>query len=412
MLVAGAISALLLAALLPAAASLSIEAFPVTAAAAPSVAKGASAALLALLAAVVPWFSPSSWRKTASRAKASDGAPVYRQREAGKASPVPQSVGMATLEEWNAKPKDSDLALPLESEPLTLEQEALYEDVFAALKGQRYGDLPRFNAKASWLRSPDMNPTSMAQMVHFEPREVVQTVRALYFAGFEGEPLPTCKSILQFKCAYRRDHGLDGDELKLDLSAEDMRKCRELYPKVVFGTSKPYGYPILWDRVTQLQCEKMQAAFGSVESACEKILWYDLHIMELFARHKERLSKERGVLLYKGMQVIDLGAWKMEHLHPALLTTVQKIIARSGEIWPECVWSLYLINVPWVFLSAWNVIKRGCHPVTLEKVHMYSESEAFFKHLTGDLGVSPNSIPMEYGGEGPSLAELPIVPSS
>lgn len=412
MLVAGAISALLIAALLPAAACLSVEAFPVTAAAAPAVAKGASAALLALLAAVVPWFSPSSWRRTAYKAKACDGAPVYRQREPGKGSPVPCSVGMATIEEWNATPKDSGLVWPLECQPLTLEQEALYEDLVEAQKGLRYGDLARSNPKASWLRSPDMNPNSMAQTVHIDPREVVQTVRALYCAGFEGEPLPTCKSILQFKCAYRRDHGMDLDELNLDLTAEDLMKCRELYPKVVFETAKPYGYPILWDRVTQLRINKMQAAFGSVESACQKILWYDLHIMELYSRHKERLSKERGVLLYKGMQVIDLGGWCMELFHPTLLDTVQKIIARSGEIWPESVWRIYLINVPWVFMSAWSVIKRGCHPVTLEKVHMYSDSDEFFKHLTGTLGVSPSSIPKEYGGSGPSLAALPITPSA
>jgi len=199
----------------------------------------------------------------------------------------------------------------------------------------------------------------------------------------------------------------------LDITPQELQTCRSIYPKAAYGLSKPHGYPIMWDMVSALRLNEMRSGFGSVEAALEKILWYDLQIMELFDRYKLRLSSSRdGVLILKGISVIDLGAWSSDLLHPGILQTVLRIIARSGSIWPESVWRIYLINVPWVFMGPWAIIKKSCHPVTIEKVRLYSSQPDFFRHLEQDLGVTIDEVPKEMGGRGPSLVDVPLTPTA
>merc|ERR1712084_197740 len=99
--------------------------------------------------------------------------------------------------------------------------------------------------------------------------------------------------------------------------------------------------------------------------------------MEQYSRHKRRLSEERGILLYKGVQVLDIGGWATEHLHLGIMRTIRQIIKRGADTWPESVWRIYLINVPWMFMNAWTIIKAWCHPVTLAKVHIYRDPSEF-----------------------------------
>merc|ERR1712113_772079 len=74
------------------------------------------------------------------------------------------------------------------------------------------------------------------------------------------------------------------------------------------------------------------------------------------------------------------------------------------------VFRVYLINVPWVFMAPWSVIKKGCHPVTLEKLRIFRDKQTFLQHFEQDLGIPAHEVPMENGGTGPSLVDLPTTP--
>jgi hypothetical protein len=324
----------------------------------------------------------------------------------------PLDAGILTKERYVAGEAGATFMLPIECQPFTEDQEALFRRIRDSVARMTFANLHRDFKRATWLVEPDRTSQRSQEVVPFEAREIVRVVQSLS-ACKERDAAQVGSKWLQQIYALRFDHGMDLPTMELNITSADLDKCKQIYPKAAYGLCKPHGYPIMWDMVSSLRVKKMIKEFGSVEAALEKILWYDLHIMELFERHKRRLSKERGGLhLIKGVQVVDLGAWSSDLLNPSILRTVQKIIARSGCIWLESLWRIYLVNVPWVFQAPWRIIKQGCHPVTLEKVKIFSSQDMFFSHLESELGITPDMIPRENGGQGPSLYEIPYTPTA
>lgn len=326
---------------------------------------------------------------------------------------IPPKAGIVSAEVWKSGPPGSGAyQLPVECEPLTREKQILYVKIQKAVASKTFGDLRRDLKRSVWLVPTNTTSERARQIVEFEPRDIVRVVNSV-LACKDPTPVQTASQWLEQIYALRFDHAMDLPEIPLQITREEIIKCKSVYPKAVYGLAKPHGYPIMWDMVSALRLQKMTDAFGSPDAALEKILWYDLHIMELLDRHRIRLSSRRDdVLMLKGVSILDLGAWSSDLLYPGILRTVLKIIARSGSIWPESIWRLYLVNVPWVFMGPWAIIKKACHPVTLAKLKIFSNRDEFLKHLEEELGVGIDQVPMEHGGRGPSLVDLPVTPTA
>lgn len=326
---------------------------------------------------------------------------------------IPSKAGIVAADVWKAgAPKGSAYQFPVECAPLSREQEILYVKIQNAVAGKTFGELRRDPERSFWLVPPNQPSARLGEAVDFDPRDIVRVVNSV-LACKAVNAAETGSHWLQQIYALRFDHAMELPKMRLKITPEELGKCRSVYPKAVYGVAEPHGYPILWDMVSALRLRKMADAFGSADAALDRIMWYDLHIMELLDRYRMRLSAERdGVLILKGVNVIDLGAWKSDLMYPGILRTVMRIIARSGSIWPESIWRLYLVNVPWVFMAPWAAIKKACHPVTLAKLRIFSNRAEFLKHLDEELGVSIDQVPKEHGGRGPSLVDLPVTPTA
>mmetsp|Transcript_56720 Transcript_56720/g.164514 ORF Transcript_56720/g.164514 Transcript_56720/m.164514 type:complete len:470 (-) Transcript_56720:181-1590(-) len=311
-----------------------------------------------------------------------------------------------------SKSADGRWAAPLETHELDEQQGALLAAVRTAIQGKTWATLERNTKACHWLRPIGADADKADEVVCFTDRDLVRAVFSIGNGGTNGQdPVKYGSAMLQQAYAFRHDHGMDSLRMQLDLTSDDLRKCREVYPKAASGLAAPHGYPILWDMPFSLRARLLEERFGSLDRGLEKLLWYDLHIMERYERYKKHLSTTRGELMLKGVQVFDFGTFSTEVLHPAIVRTVLQIIVRSGQLWPESVWRLYLVGVPLLFLPFWSVIKRAAHPVTIAKVHMFTNRQDFFKHCEAELGISVDDVPVECGGRGPSLQRMPIVPA-
>lgn len=353
----------------------------------------------------------AAWRSNASSSPADAAWKTSDCEDLSSAEfQIPVEAGVVSVDVWRRSSGVGGCALPVECAPLSLEQKMLYMKIRHLVSGLTYGELRRDKKRSLWLVEPDCHSKRSHDVVAFSPRDIVRIVLSVS-ACKAPNALETSCHWLQQIYALRFDHRMDQLELRLAISDDELKAARGVYPKAVYGESQPHGYPIMWDMVSALRLDKMKDAFGSVDAALDRILWYDLHIMELYDRYKLHLSATRGnVLLLKGISVIDLGAWSRDLLHPGILRTCIQIIARSGSIWPESVWRVYLINVPWAFMPLWAVIRKGCHPVTLEKLMIFSDKRTFLDHFQRDLGISAEQVPRENGGLGPSLVDLPVTP--
>lgn len=339
-------------------------------------------------------------------------AKAYSEAPDIAAHKVPEKIeGIVSMEEWST-PRDDTWQLPIECRPLTGEQASLYFQIRSAVAGKTYAELARDESRAVWLTPPDKHAPRADEQVDFADREVLRIAQAIC-ACKAADPVLTGVRWLQQHYALRFDHGMDLPEMRLDITAEQVQRCRQIYPKAMYGLAKPHGYPIFWDMVSALRLKAMTTHFGSPEAALERILWYDLHVLELCDRYRKRLSKERGgVLFLKSIWIVDLGAWSTDLLHRGILRTCQQIIARSGAVWPESLWRIYLVNVPWMFKAPWSVIKAYCHPVTLEKLRFFWDKQEFLDHMETEHGIGRDGIPQENGGTGPRLVDIPFTPTA
>jgi len=305
-----------------------------------------------------------------------------------------------------------EFVAPLEAGALRPEQLDLLNEIREVVRGKTWRQLRRNANACHWLQPPGSGTDGGAEeVVSFSERDLVRVVRSIEAGGTNGmRSVDYGAVMLEQAYAYRHDHGMDRRQMLLDLTPDDIRKCRQVHPKAACGLAGPHGYPIMWDLVSTLRVPVLEDLFGNLDRGLQKLLWYDLYIMESYERFKMQLSKNRGQLLLKGVQVFDFSAFRPEVLHPAIIRVVLQIIARSGQLWAESVWRVYLVSVPRYFMPFWSVIKRAAHPVTVAKVHMFSDRDSFMSHLKTDLGILPEEVPSECGGKGPSLQQIPIVP--
>ena len=87
-----------------------------------------------------------------------------------------------------------------------------------------------------------------------------------------------------------------------------------------------------------------------------------------------RESKKRGMLLDKLCVVNDLKGLGSHHLTRLTLGTLKKFSRIDQDCYPECLGKLFIINAPWIFATAWSLIKTFLDKNVQDKIHILSGS--------------------------------------
>lgn len=104
----------------------------------------------------------------------------------------------------------------------------------------------------------------------------------------------------------------------------------------------------------------------------------------------------------RGIKVIfDLQGWSLGHALQVTPTLARKISSVLADSFPLKVRGIHLLNVPMFFRPVFSMIRPFLPEKIRQRIHMHGSDYA---DSLGDFFSAP-VLPLEYGGEGPSLQE-------
>lgn len=106
-------------------------------------------------------------------------------------------------------------------------------------------------------------------------------------------------------------------------------------------------------------------------------------------------SKAYGASAAHTFSLIDINGFSMEHMKSKSKDIIQIALKISDDYYPEVLGQMILINAPFIFRSAWAMIKPFVDSRTREKIKFIGSdyTDTLLEY------VSPDSLPKEYGGE-------------
>lgn len=153
-----------------------------------------------------------------------------------------------------------------------------------------------------------------------------------------------------------------------------------------------YDCVVYWDRLPSMDFKLLMEKFNKDEL----MLWH-LEQMEHLAQWLYREGRFGFVFIE------DFTGLSLAHWHKPAVDMLKHMMNIDQSNYPEFSWRIFYINAPRVFTALWPLLKPFMDPLTVEKIHIASDSGV------AELCVCmpSNSVPREYGGTCQACAKHP-----
>ncbi|KAJ6785564.1 hypothetical protein PWT90_10643 [Aphanocladium album] len=145
-----------------------------------------------------------------------------------------------------------------------------------------------------------------------------------------------------------------------------------------------------------------KATFGNVE---EFIKWraalMELSVQKLKLNEVKELIPEGGDDPYQMIQTHDYLNVSFFRMDPAVKAASKETIQTFSMAYPELLAHKYFVNVPFIMGWMFGAMKLFLAPATLRKFHPMTSGTTLASELPGII----STLPVEYGGKGPSVEE-------
>ena len=150
-------------------------------------------------------------------------------------------------------------------------------------------------------------------------------------------------------------------------------------------------------------CEQL----GDIAGVVKKGLTVDeakvlrMKTLEAIRAAQIRACETRGPRRYKNVYVMDLSKLSTTSLSSSKVRDMAKaIVTGAGSFFPETAWKLFIVNAPFIFRSAYAVIKPLIHPVTRDKIKILGGKSAYLPEMK-KAGIPLSAVPESMGGSYP-----------
>jgi hypothetical protein len=183
---------------------------------------------------------------------------------------------------------------------------------------------------------------------------------------------------------WRKDDNID------DILVHPPTEIRKVLAAVVpesFHKFDKYGLPAYFIKAGAVVPSRLLNHID-IEDMVRTHLWG----MEYSFQRAAESSKLLGKNVDQFVNIVDLSGFGISHLR--VINYMRRIADLDQQYYPEALGKTYVINAPWIFPKAWNLIKSFIDPVTVAKVMVLGHD--YQKHLQERF--NPESLPKEYGG--------------
>jgi len=183
-------------------------------------------------------------------------------------------------------------------------------------------------------------------------------------------------------------------ELKIDRALKENPTGWEEYNEIlqtgVLGCSK-IGRPVYYSRTGMMKPKELVKFGYSKYRGCY------IRGQEEVRLIKEIISEKLGYRLYRHIVVIDLAGYCMSHLSRDFMAMVRKVLPLSNMLYPESLEKLYIVNAPFVFTTAWSLLKAFIHSSTQKKITILGSNAKKNIEIMSEH-IDPAEIPIWLGG--------------
>nr|CCA22618.1 conserved hypothetical protein [Albugo laibachii Nc14] len=193
------------------------------------------------------------------------------------------------------------------------------------------------------------------------------------------------KQILEWRAKFGMDTILERTLPHNDL----FQTC---WPSYLYGEDVD-GHVITVDILQDIKVEVFQEKLTHLD----QLLALRAQFMERLQWEKNAISMRRGLRVTKHISLVDINGFGLKYISPSFLGYMKPIFEIGQTYYPETLHCMYIINVPYIFTSAWKLISSFVSSETTEKIHLLKNKEEFLK-VAESNGISAEAIPVQFGG--------------
>ncbi|EEB08586.1 sec14 cytosolic factor family Sec14 [Schizosaccharomyces japonicus yFS275] len=186
---------------------------------------------------------------------------------------------------------------------------------------------------------------------------------------------------------WRTEFGVD--DLVKNFKYEEKEAVFQYYPQFYHKTDKE-GRPVYIEQLGKIDLKKMYQITTQERMLQNLVYEYEVLAEERFPA----CSRMSGGLIETSCTIMDLKGVGLTSIH-SVYSYVKQASRISQDYYPERMGKLYLVNAPWGFSSAFNLIKGFLDEDTVKKIHVLGSS--YQKHLLAQIPAE--NLPLRFGGK-------------
>ncbi|KAE8151014.1 CRAL-TRIO domain-containing protein [Aspergillus avenaceus] len=236
---------------------------------------------------------------------------------------------------------------------------------------------PEQDAKVEQLRG------ELEQLGYSDRLDTLSLLRFLRARKFD---VAAAKTMFVDTEKWRKEFGTD--ELVRTFDYPEKADVFKYYPQYYHKTDKD-GRPVYIEKLGKIDLNAMYKITTAERMLQNLVTEYE----KLSDPRLPACSRKAGKLLETCCTIMDLKGVGITSIS-SVYSYVKQASAISQNYYPERLGKLYLINAPWGFSGAFNVVKGFLDPVTVNKIHILGSG--YKKELLEQ--VPAENLPEEFGG--------------
>ena len=210
-----------------------------------------------------------------------------------------------------------------------------------------------------------------------------------YIRGYrtEKDPVKTTRDRYEAMLTWREENGVDR---VLRERPRGWNRFNALCQLGVLGTTRGHR-PVYYERVGKYEPKKLKKYGLDAMMKCH------VRLQEELVKLKQIISRRIGHRLYKHVVVVDLEGFGFRHMGQDVMGMLRKFAAVDGHMYPEGLERCYVVNAPWVFSTAWSLIKKFLHPLTQKRFVILGANRKKILSALSEM-IDPSEVPTWLGG--------------
>jgi len=164
------------------------------------------------------------------------------------------------------------------------------------------------------------------------------------------------------------------------------------WPTKIAGSDE-FGHPVMYDRFLSCSIPKL-LSMGEGD-----LFKYRTQGLEAVMYAKQELTQKIGARVSKHVYLLDMAGFDpTKHFSSAIQKKIQPLMKMASDIYPETLWTVWVINAPASFRFIWAIVRGWLDPLVRAKIRIWGSVKSKYLPAMAECGLPLTALPVECGG--------------